>query len=77
MELADQVAAADEPDVAAVGGRDHLGVHRGDVALHEADVGAGDRGELAVAEDPGRPVGVNRCQRSGWSSSDSWSRTHW
>ena len=49
----------------SAGGLDHLGVHGGDVALHEPEVDAGDRRELAVREDPARPVGVERLPALG------------
>ena len=42
MELSDEVATADEPDVPGAGGGPHRVVHRPHVAAHEADVGAVD-----------------------------------
>ena len=44
VELTHQVTAADDPQVLAVHGRDHLVVHRRDVALDEVDVDARDAG---------------------------------
>ena len=58
VELADQVAAADDPDVPVARGRDQLVVHRSDVAAHVVDVDPGDAGQVAVAEHPDRPVVV-------------------
>ena len=51
VELADQVTAADHPDVRPGRGRHHLVVHRR-LARNEPEVDAGDRREVAVGEDP-------------------------
>ena len=48
-ELADEVSAADDPDVPAARRRDHLRVHRRDVAAHELDRRAGHDRQLAGA----------------------------
>ena len=77
MELADQLATADEPDVRIARGLDHLRVHGRDVSLHEPEVDPGNRPRLAVREDPHGRSAYVACQRSGCSSSCSWSSTHW
>jgi len=53
-ELADKMAAADQPDIAPVCRSQHLLVHGTHVARHEAEVGIRHGGQLAVAEDQQR-----------------------
>src|SRR6185437_213501 len=51
-ELTDEIAAADQPRIAAACRSQHLLVHGAHVARREADVGTRHGGQLAVAEDP-------------------------
>jgi hypothetical protein len=53
-ELADEVAAADQPDVLPRGLGHHPLVDGADVPAYEADVGARNRGEVARREHPRR-----------------------
>src|SRR5215204_945648 len=57
-ELADEVAAADEPNVPAARSLGHLRVHGPDVALYEGEVRSGDRGQVSVSEHPAGPLAV-------------------
>src|SRR3954447_2180702 len=57
-EPADQLAAADQPDVVPGRRRGHLCVDRPDVALDEADVRVRDPREVPVGEHPARDVTV-------------------
>src|SRR3954453_14808898 len=57
-EPADQLAAADEPDVVPGRRRGHLCVDPPDVALDEADVRVRDPREVPVGEHPARDVTV-------------------
>src|SRR6185437_9654489 len=53
-ELARQVSATDDPDVAAGGGPHHLLVHRCHVISRELDPRIGDNRKLTMREDPAR-----------------------
>jgi hypothetical protein len=40
MELSGEIAASDDPDVPAVGSRNHLPVNRSHVTAHKSQIGA-------------------------------------
>src|SRR4029077_4267553 len=56
VELAYQVAAPHDPDLAITGGLAHVAVHRRHVTTHEPDIGTRYRRVRMMAEDPGRLV---------------------